>query len=171
MTATATDAAVTRRRGILFWMKRYLPAEILGTASMLAAGLAVTLWTDAAAAVALAALLGETVGFYAVLAVSVYREQRSSASSRRRAVARTGMLLIAEFGPAEVLDTLLIRPIALVAGVWLLTDPVWGLLAGKIVADIVFYAIAAGAFTLTARIGLRDRPGDRAGAVRVTRAR
>ena len=41
-------------------------------------------------------------------------------------------------------------------GVWLLPDPVWGLLAGKIVADVVFYAIAAGAFTLTAKTGLRD---------------
>ena len=77
------------------------------------------------------------------------------------------MLLLAEFGAAEVLDTLLIRPVALVAGVWLLTDPLWGLLAGKVVADIAFYAIAAGAFTLTARTGLRSRPADPAKDARV----
>lgn len=170
MTVTATDAAAMRRRGILFWMRRYLPAEVAGTALMLGAGLAVTLWTDAAAAVALAALLGEIVGFYAVLAVSVYLEQRSAARSRRRALARTGMLLIAEFGAAEVLDTLLIRPIALVAGVWLLGDPVWGLLVGKVVADVVFYAIAAGAFTLTARTGLRGRPAEREKDIPLSRA-
>ena len=41
-------------------------------------------------------------------------------------------------------------------GVWLLPDPLWGLLAGKVVADIVFYAIAAGAFTVTAKTGLRE---------------
>ena len=41
-------------------------------------------------------------------------------------------------------------------GVWLLPDPVWGLLAGKVVADIIFYAIAAGAFTVTDKAGLRD---------------
>ena len=63
------------------------------------------------------------------------------------------MLLVAEFGVAELLDTLLIRPAALMLGVWLLPDPLWGLLAGKVVADIVFYAIAAGAFTVTARPG------------------
>ncbi len=55
-----------------------------------------------------------------------------------------------------MLDTLLIRPAALMLGVWLLPDPIWGLLAGKIAADIVFYTIAAGAFTLTVKAGLRE---------------
>jgi hypothetical protein len=41
-------------------------------------------------------------------------------------------------------------------GVWLIPDPLWGVLAGKVAADIVFYAIAAGAFTVTAKAGLRD---------------
>ena len=41
-------------------------------------------------------------------------------------------------------------------GVWLLPDPMWGLLAGKVIADVIFYAIAAGAFTITAKTGLRD---------------
>ena len=50
-------------------------------------------------------------------------------------------------------DSLLIRPAALFLGVLVLPDPVWGMLAGKIVADLVFYAIAAGAFTLTDRAG------------------
>lgn len=157
---TAQDVAVAprpRRRGIVFWITRYLPAEIVGTSAMVLAGLGVTLWTDAPAAIALAALVGETLGFYAVLAVTIYLEQRTVASSRRRAAARTGMLLVAEFGAAELLDTFLIRPAALVAGVLLFADPMWGLLAGKLVADIAFYAIAAGAFTITARIGLRDR--------------
>lgn len=156
--ATETDAAAppARRRGILFWITRYLPAEIVGTAAMVLAGLGITLWTDNAAAIALAALVGETLGFYAVLAVTIFLEQRQMASTRRRAAARTGMLLVAEFGAAEVLDTFFIRPAALVAGVWLFADPLWGLLAGKLVADVAFYAIAAGAFTITARTGLRS---------------
>ena len=40
-------------------------------------------------------------------------------------------------------------------GVWLIRNRCWGLLAGKLVADVVFYAIAAGAFTVTDRTGLR----------------
>ena len=158
-TATERDAAggVTQpRRGLLFWIARYLPAEITGTAAMVIAGLVATLWTDAAPLIALAALLGEIAGFYAVLAVTIYLEVVRVSATRRRAVGKTGVLLIAEFGAAEALDTLLVRPVALMLGVWLFPDPLWGMLVGKIAADIVFYAVAAGAFTLTARIGLRD---------------
>jgi hypothetical protein len=151
----AADAA-PRRRGIVFWIVRYLPAEIVGTAAMVLAGLVVTIWTDNAAVIALAALVGEIIGFYAVLAITIYAEQSRVAQTVRVALGRTGLLLIAEFGVAEVLDTLLIRPAALMLGVWLLPDPLWGLLTGKIVADIVFYAIAAGAFTVTDKAGLRD---------------
>lgn len=147
---------VSRRRGISFWIVRYLPAEIVGTAAMVLAGLTVTIWTDAPALIAIAALLGETVGFYLVLAITIYIEQSAVAPSWRRAVGRSFLLLVAEFGAAELLDTLLIRPAALMLGVWLLPDPMWGLLAGKVFADVIFYAIAAGAFTLTAKTGLRD---------------
>lgn len=158
---TIADAATEladepTRRGLVFWIVRYLPAEIVGTAAMVLAGLAVTIWTDAPALIALAALAGEIVGFYVVLAITIYAEQVAVQPGRRRAVGRTFLLLIAEFGAAELLDTFLIRPLALVAGVWLLPDPMWGLLAGKVFADVIFYAIAAGAFTVTAKTGLRD---------------
>ncbi|MBD3940376.1 hypothetical protein IF188_01515 [Microbacterium sp. NEAU-LLC] len=153
---TTDEQAAPRRRGLVFWIVRYLPAELVGTAAMVIAGLVVTTWTDAPALVALAALVGEIIGFYAVLAITIYLEQSQVAATRRRAIARTAMLLVAEFGAAELLDTLLVRPAALMLGVWLIPDPVWGMLAGKIAADIIFYAIAAGAFTLTARAGLRD---------------
>lgn len=152
-TAT-TDAP--KRRGLLFWVIRYLPAEIVGTAAMIVAGLAVTAWTDVPALIALAAVVGESLGFYAVLAITIYAEQSAVSANARRAVVRTFMLLVAEFGPAELLDTLLVRPAALTLGVWLIPDPVWGLLAGKVVADIVFYAVAAGSFMITAKTGLRD---------------
>jgi len=153
---TADAKTEPARRKLVFWIVRYLPAELVGTAAMVIAGLLATMWTDAPALVALAALLGEIVGFYLVLAVTIYLEQSQVNATRRRAIGRTALLLVAEFGAAELLDTLLVRPAALLLGVWLVPDPVWGMLAGKIAADIVFYAIAAGAFTLTAKAGLRD---------------
>lgn len=155
-TADTIHVAAPRGRGIMFWIVRYLPAEIAGTAAMVLAGLLVTVWTDNAAVIALAALVGEIVGFYSVLAVTIYAEQAQVTKTIRGAIGRTGMLLVAEFGLAELLDTLLIRPAALMLGVWLLPDPLWGLLAGKVAADIIFYAIAAGAFTVTDKTGLRD---------------
>ncbi|MFB7892702.1 hypothetical protein ACFC1I_10935 [Microbacterium sp. NPDC056044] len=151
-----TPDAAPRRRGIVFWIVRYLPAEIAGTAALVVGGLSATLWTDAAPLIAVAALVGEIIGFYAVLAVTIYIEQAAASGTRRRAVGRTAVLLVAEFGAAELLDTFLVRPAALMLGVWLIPDPVWGMLAGKVVADVVFYAVAAGAFTVTARTGLRD---------------
>lgn len=158
--ATATPAPKpdtgTRRRGLMFWIARYLPAEVAGTAALVFSGLLASLWTDAAPFIALAALVGEILGFYAVLAVTIYLEQVRVTATRRRALARTGMLLVAEFGAAELLDTFLVRPAALLLGIWLLPDPLWGMLLGKVAADIVFYGIAAGAFTVTARTGLRD---------------
>jgi hypothetical protein len=150
------DAGDPRRRGIAFWIVRYLPAEIVGTAAMVLAGLAVTVWTDAPALIALAALVGESLGFYLVLAITIYAEQTSVTPGWRRALGRTLLLLVAEFGAAEILDTLLIRPAALMLGVWLVPDPMWGLLLGKVLADAIFYTIAAGAFTVTARTGLRN---------------
>ncbi|GAA3642447.1 hypothetical protein GCM10022200_27840 [Microbacterium awajiense] len=165
--ATAATTATTppipkRRRGLAFWIARYLPAEIVGTAAMVLAGFGVTAWTTNPVAIAAAALIGEIVGFYTVLAVTIYTEQSHVALGWRRAIGRTGLLLVAEFGPAELLDTLLIRPVAVLLGVWLLPDPILGLLAGKIVADIVFYALAAGAFAATDKAGLRDRRWGRA---------
>ncbi|TQJ30999.1 hypothetical protein [Microbacterium sp. SLBN-146] len=153
------DAPTRRRRGIRFWIIRYLPAEISGTAAMVVAGLAASVWTENDALVAVAALVGEIVGFYVVLAATVAIEQ--ARLGQRRVLARTSMLLVAEFGGAELIDTLLVRPLALLAGVSLLKDPVVGLLAGKIVADVIFYAVAAGAFTVTERTGLRRRGTDR----------
>ena len=155
-THQATTDAARPRRGVVFWIVRYLPAEIAGTAAMVVGGLLATLWTDAAPVIAVAALTGEVIGFYAVLAVTIYIEQTPVSTTRRRAVGRTFGLLVAEFGAAELLDTFLVRPAALMLGVWLIPDPLWGMLAGKVAADIVFYALAAGAFTVTARTGLRD---------------
>lgn len=150
-----SDVPARPRRGIRFWIIRYLPAEISGTAAMVVAGLAASAWTGNDAVVAVAALVGEIVGFYIVLAATVAIEQ--ARLGQRRVFARTFMLLVAEFGGAELFDTLLVRPLALLVGVSLLKDPVAGLLAGKIVADVIFYAVAAGSFTLTERTGLRRR--------------
>lgn len=154
----SATAHVERPRRLVFWICRYLPAEVAGTAAMVLAGLGITAWTDSPPIIALAALLGEIVGFYAVLALTVYGEQWShlqdASHARRRALLRTTGLLVAEFGAAELIDTLLVRPAALLVGV-LTLGPLWGMIAGKVVADVVFYAVAAGAFTLTDRAGLR----------------
>ena len=55
-----------------------------------------------------------------------------------REIGRLATDLIAEFGPAGVLDTLVTRPLAMAGGIRLLGSQL-GVVAGKIVADILFY--------------------------------
>lgn len=148
-----------RARRVLFFLRRYLPAEVVGTLALLGAGLAADQLGEPDPVIALSALVGESLGFYGVLAVTVYREQWTLWGTdvrprTRTIIRRTGLLLAAEFGPTEVLDSLIVRPALLLAGVWLI-GPVWGILAGKVVADLLFYAIAALAFTVTEHTGAR----------------
>ena len=151
----------SERRGLPFWIKRYLPAEVAGSATLFLAGLAISAATESPAAIAYAAALGELAGFYLVLGATVFREQRGQSAVRRtRAFARTLMLLAAEFGAAELLDTLLVRPAAMTLAVWALDSALWGLVVGKVVADLAFYTIAAGAFTVTTKTGIRTAPAD-----------
>lgn len=155
----APPTPTARRRGILFWIRRYLPAELTGTVALLVAGLTVTVWTDHPLGIAAAAVIGENLGFYGVLATVVLIEQCRRGRRGVQALAAMVVLLVAEFGGAEVLDTLLIRPAAISLAVWLVPDPVWALLVGKVAADLVFYAVAASSYVLTTRTRLR-RPVD-----------
>lgn len=147
------------RRSAWFWIKRYAPAEIACLITMLIASVLAASVTDSPALLAIAAIAGATVGFYGVLITQVMREQLrllvGEQSRWRRAAVRTLPLLVAEFGVAEILDTFFLRPALMMAGVILLGDAVWGLLAGKVVADVLFYVISAICFRVTERTGVR----------------
>jgi hypothetical protein len=106
------------------------------------------------------AIAGATVGFYGVLVVSVAREQRGVMAPGEpryaaRLASRTVLLLAAEFGAAELLDTFLWRPALMMSAVVVLGEPVWGLLAGKTAADVLFYVVAAVGYRVTELTGLR----------------
>ena len=47
-----------------------------------------------------------------------------------------------EFGPAEVIDSIIIRPVALYAGPYILGNVAVGWVVGSLVADIAFYVMA-----------------------------
>ena len=150
----------SRRIGIRFWLRRYLPAEIAGTAALVLAGLAVA-ETSAHPVVVAAAVIGENLGFYGVLAVVVLVEQRRRGRKGARAIAAIVVLLAAEFGAAELLDSLLVRPGAIAVALWLVPELFWALLVGKVAADLVFYAIAAVGYIMTTKTHLRRPVDDR----------
>jgi ornithine decarboxylase len=132
------------RRRVREWCVRYAPAEVAAVlGALLAAGTASRFGMPAVTAVA--GVLGESVAFYAVLAI---RDLRVRCRYRPRDVATVIRDLILEFGPAEALDTFLVRPGAMYLGPVGLGNVMAGVLLGKIAADIVFYLLAIAGYEL-----------------------
>ena len=117
--ADASRRRAPRRRGIVFWIVRYLPAEIVGTAAMVARR---TRRHHLDRQPRRHRARGPRRRDHRLLrrprrSRSMPSRCRSSPTRPRRRIGRTGLLLVAEFGVAELLDTLLIRPAALMLGV------------------------------------------------------
>jgi hypothetical protein len=143
------------------WLTRYLPAESVGLVAAMVGGLLVHRWTASLTAAAVAGSCCETIGYYAVVAGrDVVRHYRAlhrgagSGSPRRRlglACWRTTRDLLVEFGPAEVMDSVVLRPALMYAGPMLTGWFLPGLLLGKLLADVGFYALAVPAYEFRKR--------------------
>lgn len=124
------------------WIACAMPAELVGAAATVIGGVLAAQWTDAPVLVALAALVTGTAGFCLVIAVTVLLDQLQLTGDVRQAASRAAVRLPAQFGAPRLLDMLVVRPAALILGVWVIPDPMWGLLAGLIVAGIVHHTLA-----------------------------
>ncbi|MEO7910908.1 MAG: hypothetical protein ABIV47_14795 [Roseiflexaceae bacterium] len=130
---------------ITTWFWRYLPAELLGTpTALLCAWLAATL-TGSLAAAGIAGTWGENLGFYGIM---IGRELKRHSLRALPTILRD---LILEFGPAEALDSLLLRPVLMYAEVTLVSSTALGIVAGKIAADVCFYVPAIVCYELLCR--------------------
>ena len=120
----------------IIWLRRYLPAEAISVLAILVAsttilGLTGNIW--------LAALVGAWAEFLAYYGLFIARALWASKRVTPRAVLTTLRNLVLEFGPAELLDSLLVRPAALALALALVPHPALATLVGKLAADIVFY--------------------------------
>jgi len=125
------------------WLRRYGPAEVTGIVTALLGSYAVHALTGSEIAAAFGAALGETLGFYGVIVGREIRTDRQTARAAGvqygpRAWLRTAANLMIEFGPAEILDSGLIRPAAMGFGTRLLGRAL-GVPLGKLAADVTFY--------------------------------
>jgi len=125
------------------WSARYLPAEIIGTTAAVTCAFVVYHNTGDRAAAAISGTMAENVGFYGVMLFCEWRRQRrASPDGFLRITGRTLRVMFAEFGAAEALDSLLLRPASLYSGPILTGEIATGSLLGKVMADAVFYALA-----------------------------
>ncbi len=97
-----------------------------------------------------AASLGETVGFYSGFFISQHLRGEVVGPPRQR-MAVTPSAAALEFGPAEIADTLLVRPAAMFLGSVGTGDALVGVLVGKVAADVVFYALSIASYELAVR--------------------
>ena len=155
----ATDGAVvqptrrTRWRHVRVWARRYLPAEFAGVITALTAALTAFRMSGSTATAALAGVAGETIGYYATITVrDLRRHRRAGGAGRWQALTRTGRDVAIEFGPAEIVDTLIIRPGLMFTGPLVTGSLVIGTLVGKVAADIVFYAFAISGYEVRTRV-------------------
>ena len=135
------DTRLARNRAFE-WLARYGPAEVGATVgAVLAVSMAVPFGPVASA---YAGAIGDGVGFYGVMLGRDLR--RRPRGLRLRAVPTVLRGLAVECGPAEVVDTLATRPLAMYLATGLLGTAFAGAVTGKIAADIAFYAMAIVAY-------------------------
>lgn len=143
--AGAPSASETRVAALV---RRYLAHDLAGWLCALLFGCATQLLTGSLWMVALAATMGDNLGFYGSIWLrEEQRERRLGLQPGWRVRLRR---LLREFALAEVLDALAVRPLMIGIATYAAGSAVAGITLGGSVADLLFYACA-----------WKFRPGDR----------
>jgi hypothetical protein len=125
------------------WLERYGVAEVAGLCTAFIGAFAARVLTGSEIVAAYGAALGENVGYYGVIiGRELSHDRRDARAASRRyglaGAARTARNLVFEFGLAEVLDSGLLRPLAMGLGVRFFGRAA-GIVVGKLAADLIFY--------------------------------
>lgn len=124
-----------RQRGMV-WVRRYLPAELAGLSATLLCAWVVMELSHNAVFTALVTTWTESLAYYGSMIIRELRMRPQLTPLTVPAVLRD---IVLEFGLAELLDSMLIRPAALYLAFSLLPHVGLAVIAGKFVADVVFY--------------------------------
>lgn len=128
---------------LIKWIKRYGPAEIIGTIGAYFGSFLSYKLTNNKVIVAYGATMGENLGFYGTIFIRELKKDYGIAKLdhgeyKLRDLTTTVTNLFIDFGLAEILDSLFIRPAAIGTGTYIFGRKS-GVIIGKIAADITFY--------------------------------
>jgi hypothetical protein len=128
------------------WLIKFLPAEIIGTITAVGSASITHICSDNGVLVAYAGSLGEAIGFYSTILIQNILSYKSKNdidfnSLKINDFTKIISKLVIEFGPAGMIDGLLLRPFFMYAFPILIENFTLGLFIGKIVGDITFYLL------------------------------
>ena len=146
------------------WVRRYLPCEIAGTVGELGGAAVAYLATGSLAAAAITATIGASAGYYAVAYASALRWSYRGNDDRRwpsRVLVSSLFALrsvAVEFGPAELIDSVAVRPVAFYVGPLIFHNTIAGWIFGKLVSDVAFYLLAISSYERFKGLLVRVQP-------------
>ncbi len=135
------------KKKVIYYLRRYGPAEIAGTLGALICGVLVNQITGNRVATAFAGTWGENLGFYGTM---IGREIYASHQQHRAKDLPYGLgsflknlrNVMLEFGLSETMDSFVLRPFLMyIAAVWI-TPLAVAIFIGKLAADALFYLLA-----------------------------
>ncbi len=132
---------------VLEWLKRYLVAEIISTTLSLATAWGIMENTSDRVMAAFVGSAVASLSFYGVIAIADVRKSLAiHRSNNERYKIKSFLIdfrnLIIEFGPAEILDVIAVRPFFMYLIPKLTGEFILSTLGGKIIADVFFFALA-----------------------------
>lgn len=141
----------------LEWLKRYLPAEIIGTITAIGAASIAHFFSNKHLLIAYTGSLGEAIGFYSTVAIQniMVVVSKNKTDSKRFGFSdfiKIVVSMLLEFGPAGVIDGLILRPLFMYLFTLYLHNFTLGILLGKIAGDITFYILVISSYEIKKRI-------------------
>lgn len=136
------------------WFGRYLIAELIGTVVALILAYSSFAHSHSYALAAAAGFVGEGIGFYGYFIVRELLTNVAAYSSLpvlkkiSRIIAKSSTNLIIEFAPAEIIDTIFIRPFLMFIVPQHVKPYAFGFIMGKFSADVLFYAFAIAGYEI-----------------------
>lgn len=128
------------------WLKRYLPAEIVGTVTAVGAASITHVFSDNHLFIAYAGSLGEAIGFYSTVFIQQFIIANNQLKIKSELFSLADFLkiirtIVLEFGPAGIIDGLILRPFFMYLFPLFLKNFTLGILLGKIAGDLTFYML------------------------------